>query len=96
MTNSHDPLFSRGRNADGTPHEKLTIATPFSIRVTEQESKEARLQADYRQMNLSDYVRHLIAQDKKVLQREFDALTPLFSGMRNPTTTSASCSELPE
>lgn len=70
--------------------DKLTIATPLSVRVTETESKEAKLQADYRGMNVSDYVRHLLLQDKKVLKREFDALIPLFAAQQGDATKQAS------
>lgn len=69
--------------------EKLTITPPVSVRFTESGLRELQMLADIRGMERSDYIRHLVSQDKLAQQKVWRALDPLFSdgGIKSTTTT---------
>jgi hypothetical protein len=70
--------------------DKLTIVPSVSIRVTEHGRTELHLQAQARHMEVSDYIRHLISQDKLLLSREYDPLHQLFGGNTSVASNTAS------
>ena len=68
--------------------EKLTINPPVSIRFTESGLRELQMLADMRGMERSDYIRHLVLQDKLAQHKVWLALDPLFAeGSTKSTTT---------
>lgn len=68
--------------------EKLTIVAPLTIRLTESLQRDIQGLADLRGMEKSEYIRHLVLQDKLEQQRIWAARNSLFStpGM-NATNT---------
>ena len=68
--------------------EKLTITPPVSVRFTESGLRELHMLADIRGMERSDYIRHLVSQDKLAQQKVWRALDPLFAdgGIKSTTT----------
>ena len=68
--------------------EKLTITPPVSVRFTESGLRELHMLADIRGMERSDYIRHLVSQDKLAQQKVWRALYPWFAdgGIKSTTT----------
>ena len=69
--------------------EKLTILPPVSIRFTESQLRDLQMLADMRGMERSDYIRHLVTQDKLVQHKLWLALDPLFAGAGTEATNTA-------
>ena len=80
-----ESAFARG----GVRVEKLTIAPPVSVRFTVGGLEKLQKQADYRGMERSDYIRHLVLQDELELKKQFNALSPLFSDSDNGSMNTA-------
>ena len=62
-----DPLFSR--SASPARAEKLTTIAPLTIRQTESLARDIQGLADLRGMEKSEYIRHLVIQDKLEQER---------------------------
>lgn len=60
--------------------EKLTIVPPLTIRLTESLQKDIQGLSDLRGMEKSEYIRHLVLQDKLEQHRIWLARNQLFSG----------------
>jgi hypothetical protein len=83
---NHDTMLSR---AAGTGGEKLTIIAPLTIRQTESLAKDIQGLADLRGMEKSEYIRHLVEEDKKAQHRIWLARNQLFSGECGSATDTA-------
>lgn len=59
--------------------EKLTNGTPVTVRFTAEGFAELHALAESEGMEHSEYIRHLVAQDKEVKRRKFDALCQVFA-----------------
>jgi hypothetical protein len=59
--------------------EKLTIVPPLTIRLTESLQRDIQGLSDLRGMEKSEYIRHLVLQDKLEQQRIWAARNSLFS-----------------
>ena len=70
--------------------DKLTIATPISVRVTEGETDRIGRAADFYGMNKSEYIRHLIERDYAVLKKKWAALSPLFADESDDASATSS------
>lgn len=70
--------------------EKLTIATPLSIRVTETERARVRGLADLAGMEVSDYVRHLVSVEWAAQQQIWSARNQLFGTKESNSTSESS------
>ena len=66
--------------------EKLTIVPPLTIRQTESMARDIQGLADLHGMEKSEYIRHLVAEDKKKQQQIWAARNPLFSGATDGAT----------
>jgi len=60
--------------------EKLTIVSPLTIRLTESLQRDIQGLADLRGMERSEYIRHLVLQDKLEQHRIWAARNALFVG----------------
>jgi hypothetical protein len=58
------------------PNEKLTAA--ITIKLTEADAHAARALARSKDMELSEYIRHLILKDKHLAQQRWSALSQIF------------------
>ena len=80
-----DTMLSR---ATAGRAEKLTIIAPLTIRQTESLAKDIQGLADLRGMEKSEYIRHLVQEDKKEQHRVWLARNQLFSnGVETATDT---------
>lgn len=59
--------------------EKLTNGTTVTVRFTEQGHSDLRALADAEGMEVSDYVRHLVALDREQKRNKWAALDRVFS-----------------
>ena len=59
--------------------EKLTIVAPLTIRQTESLARDIQGLADLHGMEKSEYIRHLVIQDKKRQQEIWAARNALFA-----------------
>jgi hypothetical protein len=66
--------------------EKLTIVPPLTIRLTESLQRDIQGLSDLRGMEKSEYIRHLVLQDKLEQQRIWAARNQLFSGVATGAT----------
>lgn len=71
--------------------EKLTIVPPLTIRMTETMAHDIQGLADLRGMEKSEYIRHLVTQDKLDQHRIWVARNSLFSNGTNDATNTAHC-----
>lgn len=87
MTHEDDnPSFSR----PATRGEKLTIIPPLTIRQTESLARDIQGLSDLRGMEKSEYIRHLVAQDKLEQHRIWLARNQLFiNEVADSTNTAA-------
>jgi hypothetical protein len=69
--------------------EKLTIVPPLTIRLTESLQRDIQGLSDLRGMEKSEYIRHLVLQDKLEQQRIWAARNSLFSGASPSATDTA-------
>ena len=68
--------------------EKLTIIAPLTIRQTESMARDIHMLAELHGMEKSEYIRHLVAEDKLRQHRIWEARNPLFtSGGLDATDT---------
>lgn len=86
MHNEDNPLFSR---ATAVRPEKLTVIAPLTIRQTESLARDIQGLADLHGMEKSEYIRHLVNQDKKRQQEIWAARNQLFSGVGSGATDTA-------
>jgi hypothetical protein len=84
MNQENDPLFSRAVRA-----EKLTAIAPLTIRQTESLARDIQGLADLHGMEKSEYIRHLVIQDKKRQQEIWAARNTLFAGATECATDTA-------
>ena len=84
--NDHDTMLSR---ALGARVEKLTIVSPLSVRLTEEQLRDVQGLAELRGMEKGEYIRHLVAQDKLEQENIWKARNQLFSVMRDTATNTA-------
>ena len=66
--------------------EKLTIVPPLTIRITESLQRDIQGLADLRGMERSEYIRHLVLQDKLEQHRIWAARNQLFVGQEISAT----------
>lgn len=66
--------------------EKLTIVPPLTIRQTESLARDIQGLADLRGMEKSEYIRHLVIQDKLEQERIWAARNQLFAGTEKLST----------
>lgn len=59
--------------------EKLTIIAPLTIRQTESMARDIAMLAELHGMEKSEYIRHLVAEDKLKQHRIWEARNPLFT-----------------
>ena len=52
---------------------------PVTVKFTETGEEELRIQARVRLFEVSEYIRHLVEKDKKVLSEQFHAMKGLFT-----------------
>ena len=83
---SHETMLSRTPGPGG---EKLTIIAPLTIRQTESLAKDIQGLADLHGMEKSEYIRHLVQEDKKAQHRIWLARNQLFSNERGSATDTA-------
>jgi hypothetical protein len=69
--------------------EKLTIVSPLTIRLTESLQRDVLALAELRGMERSEYIRHLILQDKLEQHRVWAARNQLFIGSDTIATATA-------
>jgi len=55
------------------------LAVPLTVKVTEEMASDLRLLAQARQMEVAEYIRHLISEDKQALRRQWETLNEVFS-----------------
>lgn len=85
MSHENDtPMFSRA-----VRHEKLTAIAPLTIRQTESLARDIQGLADLHGMEKSEYIRHLVIQDKKRQQEIWAARNGLFAGAAESSTDTA-------
>ena len=60
--------------------EKLTVIAPLTIRQTESLARDIQGLADLHGMEKSEYIRHLVNEDKKRQKEIWSARNALFSG----------------
>jgi len=70
--------------------DKLSIATPISVRVTVAGRKRAYAMAEANGMEVGEYIRHLLAQDEVKQHQKWAALNPVFSTSSEASTNGAS------
>lgn len=87
MSQDTTPLFSRS-TLPARP-EKLTIIAPLTIRQTESLARDIQGLADLHGMEKSEYIRHLVVQDKKRQQEIWAARNRLFAGAAEASTDAA-------
>ena len=75
------PSFSRPPRG-----EKLTIVPPLTIRQTESMARDIQGLAELHGMEKSEYIRHLVAQDKLTQERIWLARNSLFSKEQGDAT----------
>ena len=63
-------------------HEKLTAA--ITIKLTDTDAHAARMLASSQDMELSEYIRHLILQDKHLAHSRWISLNEIF-GQNDPS-----------
>lgn len=84
MTQDEDSIaFSR---APGHRAEKLTIVAPLTIRQTESMARDIQGLSELHGMEKSEYIRHLVAQDKLEQENIWKARNQLFSKVADKTT----------
>lgn len=91
--NDQDTMLSR---ANGGRVEKLTAIAPLTIRQTESLAKDIQGLADLRGMEKSEYIRHLVQEDKKEQHRVWLARNQLFSSECGAATDTAHGGEIRE
>ena len=86
MSNEDDsPTFSRC----ASKAEKLTIIPPLTIRQTESMARDIQGLSELHGMEKSEYIRHLVAQDKLAQERIWLARNQLFSKQQPGATNTA-------
>lgn len=83
MDENEDTMLSRATR------EKLTINPALTIRQTESMAKDIQMLADLRGMERSEYIRHLVAQDKAEQHRIWLARNQLFLASSNESMNTA-------
>lgn len=82
MSPEPETAFSRA----ATRSEKLTIVPPLTIRQTESLARDIQALADLHGMEKSEYIRHLVIQDKKHQHEIWSARNQLFVGTAGSST----------
>jgi len=70
--------------------EKLTVIPPLVIRQTESLARDIQGLSDLHGMEKSEYIRHLVTQDKKRQQEIWAARNQLFADAEKGATNTAS------
>ena len=70
--------------------EKLTIVAPLTIRLTESLDRDIRGLSDLHGMERSEFIRYLVAEEKKRQQEIWAARNRLFSNQPPAATVTAS------
>ena len=84
MDQESNPAFSRA--VSGVRPEKLSVIAPLTIRQTESLARDIQGLADLHGMEKSEYIRHLVNQDKKRQQEIWAARNQLFAGASGGAT----------
>jgi len=69
--------------------EKLTIAQPITVRFSVEGRKRVEALAESNAMEVSEYIRHLVALDEVAQKRKWSALNAVFSTGSNESTSTA-------
>ena len=87
MNQTNDtPFFSRSA---APAREKLTVIAPLTIRQTESLARDIQGLSELHGMEKSEYIRHLVTQDKKRQQEIWAARNGLFAGAADASTDTA-------
>jgi len=71
--------------------DKLTNGKTVSIRFSAPGTAQLEAMANSMGLEVSDYIRHLVASDAKVKQRQFLALNSIFGANAGNQVTGSSC-----
>jgi len=86
----HCPFLIRHMTSFDMATEKLTVIPPLVIRQTESLARDIQGLSDLHGMEKSEYIRHLVTQDKKRQQEIWAARNQLFADAEKGATNTAS------
>ena len=69
--------------------EKLSNGTPVTVRFTAEGFAELHALAESEGMEHSEYIRHLVVQDKRAKRQKWDLLNQVFANGATSSTNSA-------